>query len=60
MNFNQPAALQPYWDLALANVKADALRVALEWDLFRQLDKPQTAADVPPALVSIPAIWAMF
>jgi len=46
MNFNQPAALQPYWDLALANVKADALRIALEWDLFRQLDKPQTAGDI--------------
>ena len=50
MNFNQPATLQPYWDLALANVKADALRVALEWDLFRQLDKPQTAADIAACL----------
>jgi len=50
MNFNQPAALQPYWDLALANVKADVLRIAIEWDLFRQLDKPQTAGDIAACL----------
>jgi len=50
MNFNQPAILQPYWDLALANVKADALRIALEWDLFRQLNQPQTATDIAACL----------
>lgn len=50
MNFNQPETLQPYWDLALANVKADALRIALEWDLFRQLNQPKTAADIAVGL----------
>lgn len=50
MNFNPSAALQPYWDLALANVKADVLRVAIEWDLFRQLATPQTAADIAAGL----------
>lgn len=50
MNFNQPAVLQPYWDLALANVKADVLRIAIEWDLFRLLDTPQTVADMATAL----------
>ncbi|MCS3433948.1 ubiquinone/menaquinone biosynthesis C-methylase UbiE [Klebsiella sp. BIGb0407] len=50
MNFNQPATLQPYWDLALANVKADALRIALEWDLFRKLNTPQTASDIAASL----------
>lgn len=50
MNFNQPATLQPYWDLALANVKADALRIALEWDLFRKLNTSQTASDIAASL----------
>ena len=50
MNFNQPSTLQPYWDLALANVKADALRIALEWNLFRQLNTPQTANDIAACL----------
>ncbi|WP_300001883.1 methyltransferase [uncultured Cedecea sp.] len=50
MNFNQPAILQPYWDLALANVKADALRIALEWDVFRRLNTPKTASDIATSL----------
>lgn len=39
-------ALQPYWDMALASVQADALRIALEMDLFRLLSKPLPASAV--------------
>lgn len=38
--------LQPYWDLALASVQADALRVALELKLFRLLAEPMPASIV--------------
>ncbi|MDX5627203.1 MULTISPECIES: methyltransferase domain-containing protein [unclassified Brenneria] len=46
MNSEHRTALQPYWDLVLANVSADAMRVAIEWDLFRHLDRPRDAADI--------------
>ncbi|EOV0285173.1 class I SAM-dependent methyltransferase [Salmonella enterica] len=46
MNSNRGAILQPYWDLVLANIKSDVLRVAIEWDLFRYLDKPTETAIV--------------
>ncbi|ALM52370.1 class I SAM-dependent methyltransferase [Halomonas huangheensis] len=38
--------LQPYWDVALASVQADALRIALELDVFRLLSKPLPASAV--------------
>ncbi|CAM3742423.1 methyltransferase domain-containing protein [Ectopseudomonas alcaliphila] len=42
--------LQPYWDLALASVQADALRVALELKLFRLLAEPMLAGTVAERL----------
>ncbi|WJV55920.1 methyltransferase [Prodigiosinella aquatilis] len=50
MNSNQESILQPYWDLALASVNADVLRVAIEMRLFRYLDKPTKAADIATRL----------
>ncbi|GAA0570505.1 methyltransferase domain-containing protein [Halomonas salifodinae] len=38
--------LQPYWDIALASVQADALHEALELDLFRLLVDPGTVEEV--------------
>ncbi len=46
MNSNRGSILQQYWDLALANIKADVLRVAIEWELFSYLDKPTETAAV--------------
>lgn len=43
-----PHPLQPCWDLALASVQADALRVALDARLFSQLQVPLSA----PALAT--------
>ena len=48
-------ALQPYWDLTLATVRADALRVALEWRLFDRLYQPLGAAELARQLESDPA-----
>lgn len=67
MNSNRGSLLQPYWDLALANINADALRVAIEWDLFRYLDKPTEAAAIAARLGLDPAntgymldiLWSM-
>ncbi|WP_277372537.1 methyltransferase [Pseudomonas sp. AA-38] len=42
--------LQPYWNLALASVQADALRVALELKLFRLLAEPMPAGSVAERL----------
>lgn len=50
MNFEQEIQLQSYWDLVLANVSADVLRVAIEWDLFRYLERPRAVADVAARL----------
>lgn len=38
--------LQPYWDIALATVQADALHEALELDLFHALIDPRTGEEV--------------
>lgn len=43
MSLSTPHALQPYWDLTLAAVRADALRIALEWKLFDLLQVPASA-----------------
>ena len=37
-----PHALQPYWDLPLAAVQAEALQLALAEDLFETLASPCT------------------
>lgn len=50
MNTDQGIALQPYWDLVLGNISADALRIAIEWDLFRYLDVPKDAAVISARL----------
>ncbi|EBL8291842.1 O-methyltransferase [Salmonella enterica] len=67
MNSDRGSILQPYWDLALANINADVLRVAIEWDLFRYLDKPTEAAAIAARLGLDPAntgymldmLWSM-
>lgn len=67
MKSNQESILQQYWDLALANVNADVLRIAIEWDLFRYLDKPTEAAVIADQLNLDPAntgymldvLWSM-
>lgn len=41
-----PHALQPYWDLALASVQAEALQLALAEDLFETLASPSTPEDL--------------
>lgn len=46
INLATPHALQPYWDLTLAAVRADALRIALDWQLFNLLHTPNTAQAV--------------
>ncbi len=46
INLATPHALQPYWDLTLAAVRADALRIALDWKLFDLLHTPSTAQEV--------------
>lgn len=59
--------LQPYWDLALASVQADALRVALELKLFRLLAEPMPAGIVAERLCLHPSntehllemLWSM-
>ncbi|MCL7930516.1 acetylserotonin O-methyltransferase [Halomonas llamarensis] len=44
-----PHALQPYWDLALASVQAEALQLALEEGLFETLQQPHSAATLANA-----------
>lgn len=46
LNLDAAHPLQPYWDLALAAVRGEALRMALEWQLFSRLQQPASAADV--------------
>ncbi|PAU66123.1 O-methyltransferase [Pseudomonas sp. PIC25] len=48
MNARHP--LQPYWEIALASVQADALRVALEFRLFNLLAEPLPATVVAERL----------
>lgn len=62
-----PHPLQPYWDLTLAGVRADALRIALEWKLFDLLQVPTTAPTIARQLQLNPvntgywleALWSM-
>ncbi|MBS7690105.1 methyltransferase domain-containing protein [Pseudomonas lalucatii] len=59
--------LQPYWEVSLAAVQADALRVALELQLFERLVEPLTAAETAARLQLHPAntaqllelLWSM-
>jgi predicted O-methyltransferase YrrM len=59
--------LQPYWDLTLASVQADALRVALETRLFSHLRVPLSAPALAARLQLHPAntgyllelLWSM-
>ncbi len=67
MNLSTPHPLQPYWDLALSAVRADALRIALEWKLFDCLRVPATAEVIARQLALDPAntgfwldtLWSM-
>ena len=67
MNSNQRSLLQKYWDIALANINADVLRVAIELDLFRYLDKPTETTSIATRLGIDPAntgymldiLWSM-
>nr|WP_084304721.1 methyltransferase [Pseudomonas flavescens] len=67
VNLTIPHPLQPYWDLTLAAVRADALRIALEWKLFDLLQVPATAQSIAHQLRLDPAntgywldtLWSM-
>lgn len=67
MTLSTPHALQPYWDLTLSAVRADALRIALECKLFDLLHVPTSAAVVARQLQLDPAntgfwleaLWSM-
>ncbi|WP_435102689.1 methyltransferase [Arhodomonas sp. AD133] len=67
MDYKSSHPLQRYWDLALCSVKADALRTALELDLFTALTQPASAAAVAQRLDLDPAntghllelLWSM-
>lgn len=50
MSFDTQHALQPYWDLAIAPVQADALAAALELGIFDALAAPHTPAQLAEAL----------
>ncbi|NBF12581.1 class I SAM-dependent methyltransferase [Pseudomonas sp. Fl4BN1] len=45
-SLSTPHPMQPYWDLNLAAVQAEALDLALEWQLFEWLVQPANAAEV--------------
>ncbi|WP_237880774.1 acetylserotonin O-methyltransferase [Pseudomonas sp. PGPR40] len=67
INLASPHPLQPYWDLTLAAVRADALRIALEWKLFNLLQVPTSALAIARQLQLDPAntgywlevLWSM-
>ena len=67
INLASPHPLQPYWDLTLAAVRADALRIALDWKLFNLLQVPTSAAAIARQLQLDPAntgywleaLWSM-
>lgn len=67
INLATPHPLQPYWDLALAAVRGDALRIALEWKLFSLLQVPSSALAIARQLQLDPsntgywldALWSM-
>ena len=67
MSFTPHHALQPYWDLAVAPVQADALAAALELDIFDVLAKPHTPAQLagklslhaPHTALLLELLWSM-
>jgi 2-polyprenyl-3-methyl-5-hydroxy-6-metoxy-1,4-benzoquinol methylase len=67
INLASPHPLQPYWDLTLAGVRADALRIALDWKLFNLLQVPTSALAIARQLQLDPAntgywlevLWSM-
>lgn len=67
LNLDAAHPLQAYWDLALSAVRAEALHLALEWQLFSQLQQPASAAQVARQLQLEPAntgywldtLWSM-
>ena len=67
MTFNTPHALQPYWDLAVAPVQADALAAALELDIFDVLTTPHTPTQLartlslhaPHTALLLELLWSM-
>jgi SAM-dependent methyltransferase len=67
INLASPHPLQPYWDLTLAGVRADALRIALDWKLFNVLQVPTSALAIARQLQLDPAntgywlevLWSM-
>ena len=48
MNFKH--ILQPYWDLALANINADVLTIAIKQHWFDFLNSPYCSADLAKQL----------
>ena len=67
MPFTADHALQPYWDLAVAPVQADALAATLELGIFDALDTPRTAAQLaagldlnaPHTALLLELLWSM-
>ena len=67
MSFHTPHRLQPYWDLAVAPVQADALAATLELGIFDALETPHTAAQLalslalhaPHTALLLELLWSM-
>lgn len=67
MPFSTSHALQPYWDLAVAPVQADALAAALELGIFEVLATPHTPAQLaetltlhaPHTALLLELLWSM-
>nr|WP_314624873.1 class I SAM-dependent methyltransferase [uncultured Janthinobacterium sp.] len=67
MPFTTSHALQPYWDLAVAPVQADALAAALELGIFEVLATPHTPAQLaatlslhaPHTALLLELLWSM-
>lgn len=67
MSFTSQHALQPYWDLAVAPVQADALAAALELGIFEVLATPHTPAQLaatlalhaPHTALLLELLWSM-
>lgn len=65
--FTHEHALQPYWDLALAPVQADALAAALELGLFDALSEARSASELagelalhaPHTALLLELLWSM-
>ncbi|APA71720.1 class I SAM-dependent methyltransferase [Janthinobacterium sp. 1_2014MBL_MicDiv] len=67
MSFTSQHALQPYWDLAVAPIQADALAAALELGIFEVLATPHTPAQLaetlslhaPHTALLLELLWSM-